>query len=62
MQTMGASTPVESHGKDAYDGASALIKSAIGYDVRFEYADGCPYQYVFGTNHRRTMATISHRY
>ena len=36
-----------SRGKHACDGASALIKSAIGYTRRFEYADGCPDQYVY---------------
>ena len=38
-----------SRGKHVCDGASALIKSAIGYmyNRRFQYADGCPNQYVF---------------
>ena len=49
-------TPVDSHGKYPCDSASALIKSAIGYDRRFEYADGCPNHYVYGITHRQTMA------
>ena len=39
--------PSRSRGKHACDGASALIKSAICYNRRFEYADGCPDQYVY---------------
>ena len=46
MSTRG-SQDSPSRGKHACDGASALIKSAICYTRRFEYADGCPDQYVY---------------